>query len=368
MGEEWIVRVGEDEYGPVDENTLREWRHEGRLIASNSVRKEGDSNWIRAAEIPGLFSELPPEPIEVERNELFRSRNLPQIITESFRIYARGFLQFFALALLVAIPAFFFKLSCSYIDVSQNVALSGKTMIASSIAVVMFVCVIVSWPIFIAGLQFATADLVAGRAIRLRDLLQRACGIWPRLARLCAAVYGAYIFWTLVPVLAILSLAAAATLFSLLLALVVLAFQVYMAGRLFINFMFWQQTSALGGLDGLEALRESRELARSRKGQTPSDRPIFRGALIASLWLLLLIALIAATEMPFLLIRLKGVTDPDTARQLLENLWNAPAPDGMTIVSYALSSLVQTALRPLLGIAFVLLYFDAKSTDAPRGR
>jgi hypothetical protein len=40
----------------------------------------------------------------------------------------------------------------------------------------------------------------------------------------------------------------------------------------------------------------------------------------------------------------------------------------MTIVSYALSSLVQTALRPLLGIAFVLLYFDAKSTDSPGGR
>jgi hypothetical protein len=33
----------------------------------------------------------------------------------------------------------------------------------------------------------------------------------------------------------------------------------------------------------------------------------------------------------------------------------------MTIATYALSSLVHAVLRPLLGIAFVVLYFDAKA-------
>ena len=362
MGEEWIVRVEGEEYGPVDEDTLREWQREGRLISSNPVRKNGDPVWITAGEVPGIFPA--PEP----RNEHFRSRSLAEIIAESFRIYARGFRQFFALALLVAVPSFFFKLSCAYIDVSKNISLSGKAMIASAVAVVMFVCVIVAWPIFIAGLQLGTADLTAGRAITLRDLFHRACALWPRLAKLCLAVYGAYIFWTIVPVLAILSLAAAATIFSLLLALLVLAFQVYMAGRLFINFMFWQQTSVLEGHDGLEALRESRELARSRKNAPRLQRPLYRGAILASLWLLLALALSFGAELPFLIVRLQGITDPESAQRVLQGLLNAPAPDAMTIASYALSSLVQAALRPLLGIAFVLLYFDAKSTAATRGR
>ena len=33
----------------------------------------------------------------------------------------------------------------------------------------------------------------------------------------------------------------------------------------------------------------------------------------------------------------------------------------MMIASYAFSSLIHALLRPLLGIAFVILYFDAKS-------
>jgi len=42
-------------------------------------------------------------------------------------------------------------------------------------------------------------------------------------------------------------------------------------------------------------------------------------------------------------------------------LAQAPTPDAMTIASTVLSSLVHTILRPLLGIAFVMLYFDAKA-------
>jgi hypothetical protein len=362
MGEEWIVRVEGEEYGPVDEDTLREWQREGRLISSNPVRKNGDPVWITAGEIPGIFPV--PEPSRGQ----FRSRSLSNIVAESFRIYARGFRLFFVLALLVSVPSFFFKVSCSYIEVSTNTPLSRTSMIASAIALVMFVCVVVAWPIFVAGLQFATADLAAGRTIQLRDVFQRACAIWPRVAKLCLAVYGAYIFWTIVPVLAILSLAAAATILTLLLAILVLAFQVYMAGRLFINFMFWQQSSVLEGLDGLEALRESRELARSRKNAPMLQRPLYRGAILASLWLLLVLILSSGAELPFLLVRLQGITDPQSAQRLLQELMNAPAPDAMTIASYAITSLVQTLARPLLGIAFVLLYFDAKSTEPTRGR
>ena len=134
-----------------------------------------------------------------------------------------------------------------------------------------------------------------------------------------------------------------------------------MAGRLFINFMFWQQSSTLGELEGAEALRESRDLARSRKEAPRLDRPLYRGAIIASLWVVVLLVFSAAIELPFMVARLQGITSFEQAYAMMQSLANAPAPDGMTIATYVLSSLVHAALRPLLGIAFVLLYFDARA-------
>ena len=40
---------------------------------------------------------------------------------------------------------------------------------------------------------------------------------------------------------------------------------------------------------------------------------------------------------------------------------NTPVPDTMMILTNVLSSLVNAILRPLLGIAFIVLYFDAKA-------
>src|SRR5262249_3936114 len=57
--EEWIVRVQGREYGPVNIETLREWKAEGRLLPANEARRADVDLWTTAAEIPGLFS-LPP--------------------------------------------------------------------------------------------------------------------------------------------------------------------------------------------------------------------------------------------------------------------------------------------------------------------
>jgi hypothetical protein len=133
-----------------------------------------------------------------------------------------------------------------------------------------------------------------------------------------------------------------------------------MAGRLFVNFLFWQQTSALEQLDTVDALRESKELGRSRATEPRMQRPLYRGALIASLWLAVLLLISGSSELPFLLIRLKGVSLEEMPA-ILSKLMNASAPDAMTIATYAMSSLIHAALRPLLGIAFVVLYFDAKA-------
>ncbi len=359
MPEEWFVRVQEKEYGPVDLDSLREWKAEGRLLPENPVRKSGETDWSMAGGIPGLFEtasepELPPE-------APFRRRTFSQIMADTFRIYRRGLPQFFGLALLVALPSLAFKLSLAFVNYREGEAITATTRVASAIAVVMLAGVLVAWPLFVGGLQFATADLAAGRAIRFGDILRRAVNFWPRIARLCLFVYGSYIFWTVLPFLAILALAGTPTIIALLLALLALAFQVYMAGRLFINFMFWQQSSTLGELEGAEALRESRDLARSRRDAPRLERPLYRGAIIVSFWVVVLLFVSAAIELPFMVVRLQGITTFEQAYAMMQSMVNAPAPDGMTIATYVLSSLVHAALRPLLGIAFVVLYFDAKA-------
>jgi len=61
MPDEWMVRVEGREYGPVDLETLREWKNEGRLIRSNELCRIGEDRWVLAAEFPEIFAdELPP--------------------------------------------------------------------------------------------------------------------------------------------------------------------------------------------------------------------------------------------------------------------------------------------------------------------
>jgi hypothetical protein len=137
--------------------------------------------------------------------------------------------------------------------------------------------------------------------------------------------------------------------------------QVFMTARLWVNFLFWQQTTVLETGDSVTALRESKELARSRRDAPWHQRPVWRGAILASIWFLLLIVLSTGAEVPFLLVRLRDVTSLEDAIALVQKMANASAPDAMTIASYIFSALVHAVLRPLLGISFVVLYFDAKA-------
>src|SRR5437870_13270303 len=104
MPEEWIVQVEGREYGPVELQILREWKEEGRVLPTNQARQAGVDIWIRASQIPGLF-----DPVVVAGDasvagpgQLVGSRKLPR---ETFRIYGKGFFQFFGLALLVIVPS-----------------------------------------------------------------------------------------------------------------------------------------------------------------------------------------------------------------------------------------------------------------------
>ena len=132
-----------------------------------------------------------------------RRRTFSEIISETFRIYRKGFLSFFTLALLVAVPSCIFQISLAHLHFPEEQPLSRAAVIATTIAVVAVAILFALWPVFIAGIQIATADLAAGRSIRLRDLLQRAVHVWPKVAKLCLIVYGSYFLWSVIPVVAI---------------------------------------------------------------------------------------------------------------------------------------------------------------------
>ena len=360
QSDQWFVRVLGKEYGPVDVDTLQEWKAEGRLIRENEVRRATEADWMKAGDAEELFARPPALPSELEL--LSRRRMLSQIIVDSFGVYRRGFPTFAGLTLLVGIPSFLMKVSMAFVQIRPETGFGGTPPAAIAAAVLLLPIVVAAWLVFISGLQFATADVVAGRIPEIAPVLHRVRDTWTRVARVGAVVYGSYIFWTVLPLFAMLTLVGGQpSVGAIFVALAALALQVYMAGRLFINFMFWQQTCTLGQLDGPDALRESKELARAQPNAPRLQRPLYRGAIVASLWLLALLACSAAVELPFLILRLQGVSTVEEMRVLMERLVNAPAPDAITLTTYALSSLVHAVLRPLLGIAFVLLYFDARA-------
>jgi len=150
-----------------------------------------------------------------------------------------------------------------------------------------------------------------------------------------------------------------------------------MVARLWVNFLFWQQSAYISNLEGAAALRESKMLARSQRRPRKSTRPLWRGALLASLWVLLVLGLSAGAEIPLILPKLQSVStsSPEEIIKMWQDLNVPKVADAMLIGSMALSSSIRALLRPILGIAFVLVYLDARADfseselappDAPR--
>lgn len=358
--DDWFVRVAGKEYGPVDLDTLLEWKAEGRLIRENEVRRASDATWLPAGDVPDLFAAPPPLPSEPE--SLFRRRTLGEIISGAFAVYRRGFGTFLSLTLLFGAASLGLKVSLAFVRLRADTGFSGTPPLAIVMSLLLMPIALVAWVIFVAGIQYATADVVAGRVPTFLRVLQRVREGWTRVVRTGLVVYGSYALWILLPLMALSIIAGGQpSVASLLIAMLALSFLAFMIGRLWINFLFWQQACTLRELDVADSLRESRDVARSGVTAPRWERPLYRGAILASLWLLAMLAWNVAIQLPFLLVRLRGVTSVEQVQALTEQMLNAPAPDGMMLAAYVLTALVDALFRPLLGIAFVLLYFDAKA-------
>lgn len=361
--EEWIVRVQGSEYGPANIETLREWKAEGRLLPTNEARQPNAEVWTTAAEIPGLFDAPPPVPFATALTEpsvQLSRRTFAEILTETVQIYRKGFFQFLGLTLLVLLPSIASQLTTAFVKPPQGENIDVVSGLAAGFAFLMLILSIVMWPVYIAGIQILTADIVRGNRVSLIGVLNEAVKFWPRVATLCIFVYGVF-FLLMVFGLAIaaMSLAAGSSVLVALVALALLVLQVWAFGRFFVNVLFWQQFTVLENAGFIDSLRESRELARSGRDLPRFQRPLWRGALIASIWFAVVLAITFGGQWGTLHQYFNELMTTQDPQALLQQMTEAQKASGFNITAFALG-VVEKILQPLVGIGFVVLYLDSK--------
>jgi hypothetical protein len=369
MAEQWIIQVQGKDYGPADLATLHEWKADGRVLPTNAARRADVDAWQTAAEIPGLFKTEPP-PVQittadprsaVRRPRLETKPPTRNILTETFRIYFRGFFQFFGLSLLSIVPIACAELTSRFIDTS-GVNADLRTLVAGAFGLCMIVLRLVLLPVYIAGIQILTAELATGNRISFLSVLNGAVKYWPRVAGLCIFVYVIFGLLILLGLLLLVPAATANTVLSAVIVLGLLAIQVWLFSRFFINVLFWQQFAVLENLNAAAALRESRKLARGARDLPWYQRPLWRGALIVSVWFVFVLAITITPQWQMMQNYLLEVTRTQDAQALYEKMLAAMQIHGVDYRALALNVL-ERILQPLLGIAFVVLYLDSKRED-----
>jgi hypothetical protein len=363
MAEEWIVRVQGKEYGPADIEMLREWKSEGRLLPENEVRSASTDLWSTAATIPGLFDAAAVVPAAGRLTQAplqLRQRSFGQILAETFQMYRKGFFQFLCLALLVFLPSLLAQLAAASTQTAQPSTADLGGLAAASFELLMFILSLVMWPIYIAAIQILSVEIAAGRPPALVAALNQAVRFWPRVAALCIFVYGVFFLLIIFGLaIAAITMAGASSILLILFALALLILQVWMFGRFFVNVLFWQQFAVLENAGFIESLRDSKNLARGGHDLPWFQRPLWRGALIASLWLTFVLAIYLVSEWATVRQYFTQILTTQDPQSLLRQLTEAQQAHGVKISGLA-ASLAQKILQPLLGIAFVVVYLESK--------
>jgi hypothetical protein len=364
MAEEWIVRVQGREYGPANIDTLLEWKEEGRLLPENEARTASADLWSTAATIPGLFdveAGVPAAGRSTQAPLPVPRRSFGQILAATLQIYRKGFFQFLGLTLLVLLPSVCSQLTSALLHTARGSGGDVRVLVAGLFAFLMFILSVAMLPVYIAGIQILTVEIAGGRRPGFVTALNEAVRYWPRIAALCIFVYGVFsLLMVFGLIIAGIALAGASSLLLVFFALGLLVLQVWMFGRFFVNVLFWQQFAVLENAGFIDSLRGSRNLARSGRNLPWFERPLWRGALIASLWFAFVLAVTLVSEWTLFshyFNQLMTTQDPQT---LLQQLSEAQQTRGFDISAFALN-VVQKILQPLLGIAFVVLYLDSKT-------
>src|ERR1043166_7711856 len=157
--------------------------------------------------------------------------------------------------------------------------------------------------------------------------------------------------------------ASASTVLSAVIVLGLLALQVWLFSRFFINVLFWQQFAVLENAGAIDALRESRKLARSGSDLPWYQRPLWRGSFIFSLCSVFFLIITIAPQWSLLRDYFLEVTRTQDPQALLEKMTAAMRTQGVDYYALGLN-ILQRIVQPLLGIAFVVLYLDSKQEDS----
>jgi hypothetical protein len=287
-------------------------------------------------------------------------RRFAEILLETLQIYRKCFFQFLALTLLVLLPSLCSQLTTAFVRPPQGSNVDMVSVLAAGFAFLMFILSIVMWPVYIAGIQILTAEIVRGNRFTLITVLNKAVRFWPRVAALCIFVYGVF-FLLMVFGLAIaaMALVGTASLLLVLVAMALLILQVWMFGRFFVNVLFWQQFAVLENAGFIDSLRESRDLARSGRDLPWFQRPLWRGAFIASIWFAVVLAITLGAQWGTLHQYFNQLLTTHDPQALLQQMTEAQQASGFNIFAFALGA-VEKILQPLVGIAFVVLYLDSR--------
>jgi hypothetical protein len=307
-----------------------------------------------AAPFVEAFTQPPQPPVQLSR------RSFAEILAETLQIYRKGFFQFLGLTLVVLLPSICSQLITAFVQPPQGSSVNIPSVLAAGFAFLMFILSVVMWPVYIAGIQILTAEIVRGNRFSLFTVLNEAVKFWPRVAALCIFVYGVF-FLLMVFGLAIaaMSLAAGSSILMALVALGLLILQVWMFGRFFVNVLFWQQFTVLENAGFIDSLRESRDLARSGGDLPRFQRPLWRAAFIASIWFAVVLAITFGPQWGTLHEYFNQLTTTQDPQALLQQMTEAQKAGGFNISAFALG-VVEKILQPLVGIAFVVLYLDSK--------
>ena len=336
------------------------------MLPSNEARRVNVDFWTTAAEIPGLFSVPPVVPVDGAITQppqppvQLSRRSFAEILAETLQIYRKGFFQFLGLTLLVLLPSIGSQLITAFVQPPQGSNIDIPSVLAAGFAFLMFILSIVMWPVYIAGIQILTAEIVRGNRFSLVTVLNEAVKFWPRVAALCIFVYGVF-FLLMVFGLAVaaMALAAGPSVLMALVAMGLLILQVWMFGRFFVNVLFWQQFAVLENAGFIDSLRESRDLARNGREVPWFQRPLWRGAFIASIWFAVVLTITLAAQWGTLHQYFNQLLTTQDPQALLQQMTDAQKASGFNVFAFALSA-VEKVLQPLVGIAFVVIYLDSR--------
>ena len=267
------------------------------------------------------------------------------------QIYRKGFFQFLGLTLLVLLPSICSQLTTAFVKPPAGSNVDVLSVLAAGFAFLMFILSIVMWPVYIAGIQILTAEIVRGNRFSLVAGLNEAVRFWPRVAALCIFVYGVF-FLLMVFGLAIaaMSLAAGSSVLLVLVAMALLILQVWMFGRFFVNVLFWQQFTVLENAGFIDSLRESRDLARSGRDLSWFQRPLWRGAFISSIWFAVVLAMTLGAQWGTLHQYSESIDDDTRPSGVVATNDEAQKASAFNIAAFALG-IVEKVLQPLVGIA-----------------